>query len=74
LLRKNLVKEIVQLRCIADFRFILGQKEQRPISQEEAARRWIKERYAESFAIAYNTFGHWDLFVKSEIGTIPSTE
>ena len=78
-IRKNLAKKmysrrkIEQLRCIADYRYILSEQNGGPISPGEAARRWILDGFAAIFAEVYSEkkskheiIRHWDLYVDSE--------
>ena len=66
-------RNIEQLRSMEDFKYVLGQLENRKIDSREAAIRWVADGLAEAFAKVY--FGkksrheiikHWDLYVDSE--------
>jgi len=66
-------RQIEQLRCIADYRYVLGEKENREVDFEEAAMRWVVNGFAEVFSEVYakkksehKIIRHWDLYEDSE--------
>ena len=66
-------RNIEQMRCIMDYRYILGVNERREVGTEEAIQRWVKEGFAKVFSKLYEqkidyseTIRHWDLYVGVE--------
>ena len=66
-------RDIEQLRSMEDFKYVLGQIENREINSAEAAIRWVADGFAEAFAKVYSgkksrneIIRHWDLYVESE--------
>jgi len=66
-------RQIEQLRCIADYKYILGEKENQDIEFEEAGTMWVVNGFAEVFAKVYSEkkskqeiIRHWNLYIDSE--------
>jgi len=60
---------LVQMRCVDDYKWVLGEEFEREVDSEEALKLWIKRGYAQAFAEIWEgnqsaNIRHWDLFVK----------
>jgi len=71
--RRFTIRMLEQQRCISDYRYLLGEKEHRKVSSAEAAKRWIRDGFAESFSEVWKDYHsqgrsvrHWDLYVDTE--------
>ncbi|MCK5321537.1 hypothetical protein KAJ38_03075 [Candidatus Pacearchaeota archaeon] len=64
---------LVQLRCLVDHRYILGDREKRKISSEEVGVRWVEEGFAKVFAKVFakkklnnEVRNHWPMYCEAE--------
>lgn len=66
-------RQLEQIRCIADYKYIVCQNENISMNMDDAAMRWVKNGYAKAFSDVYNDkrdsnkrITHWELFVDVE--------
>ena len=71
--KKYTRRQLEQIRCIADYAYILGENNNKHFSMDEAGMAWVADGYAGIFAKVYTekknkheVIRHWDLFVETE--------
>ena len=69
--KKFTKRQLEQLRCVGDYKYITCEEERIYMTMDEAILRWVDEGYAKVFADKYNErldnkkpINHWDLFVE----------